>query len=132
MKGGGRGGTTTTKSFQGGQWWKHSVFHLCLSVNTYLHMLVHTSCPRPGSLGVEVISVSPVKALKGKSSAREKKKKETALKSDFARCWRLPYKLSADHSGNESNTYRCGAEIDVSTFKSCWVCLPVDFHCTGG
>lgn len=83
MKGGAGGGATTTKSFQGGEWWKHSVCHLCLSVNTYLHMLVTTSCPRPGSLGVEVISVSLIKALKGKSSAREKKtkqKKTTALK----------------------------------------------------
>lgn len=24
------------------------------------------------------------------------------------------------------------SEIDVNTFEKCWMCLPVDFHCTRG
>lgn len=28
--------------------------------------------------------------------------------------------------------YTLCTEIDGDTFESCWVCLPVDFHCTRG
>ncbi len=82
-----------------------------------------------------------LKVLKAKSPGE--KMMEQVLKSDSVMFVLTVQQYSRSLTTSVSQTLRdmsvCvytlqdeSAEIDENTFESCWVCLPVDFHCTRG